>query len=115
MALDVSFEAIAVVFLVATMMYSFRLASLAKDAKIVALAKPQAVFRWFILAFVLLLLSQAIPVASAIFLPIPYSDELSKVLIISTALAGVVGMHMALYYYRTGSRKNPFVEAGIPA
>ncbi|MGI0079240.1 MAG: hypothetical protein ACRECH_06415 [Nitrososphaerales archaeon] len=115
LAIDTAFEAVAVVFLIATMVYSFRLAGLTRNAKILALANPQAVFRSFIVAFVLLLLSQLLPMVSSLFVSVPYADELSHVLIIATAFAGVVGMYFALYYYRTASRKGAPEAEEIPA
>ncbi len=115
LAIDAALEAIAVVFLLAAMVYSFRLAGLAKNARILALAKPQEVFRWFIVAFVLLLLSQLLPMVNSLLFAIPYADELSHVLIIATAFAGVVGMYLALYYYRTASQKSSRAAGEIPA
>ncbi len=111
-AIDSAFEAISTVFLLAAMVYSYRLYGLTKNAKILALANPQSVFHWFMLALVLLLLSQLLLMMNSLMLAIPYVDALSHVLIIATAFSGVVGMYMALYYYRTGSKK----EVGrIPA
>lgn len=115
LALDAAFEAVAVVFLLAAMVYSFRLAGLARNARILALANPQAVFRWLIVAFVLLLLSQLLPLANSLLVVIPYADELGHALIIATAFAAVVGMYLALYYYRTSSRKASPKAGEIPA
>ncbi len=112
LAVDSAFEAVSAVFLLAAMIYAYRLYGLTKSAKILALSKPQSVFHWFVLAFVLLFLSQLLPMMNSLMIAIPYVDALSHLLIIATGFCGVVAMYMALYYYRKASKKE---VGGIPA
>jgi hypothetical protein len=104
-AIDTAFEAIASVFLMAAMIYSYRLYGLTKSAKILALANPRGVFHWFVVAFILLFLSQIFPMLNSLVVAIPYADGIAHLLIIATAFSGVVAMYMALYYYRTAPKR----------
>src|SRR5579875_3654520 len=100
-AIDSSFETVSVVFLIAAMIYSYKLSRLAKDAEIIALGKPKTVFNLMLIAFFSLFLSQFLSMANDVFYAVPYVDEISQILIIVTAFTSVVGIYTALYYYRT--------------
>jgi hypothetical protein len=102
--LDASLEAVAIVFLLAAMLYSAKLLQLTKDAQIIALSRPKAVFRLMATAFAFLLLSPLLGLVSS-FYRIVYLDEIQLVMVILTAFFGVMAIYTALYFYRTSPEK----------
>ena len=103
--LDSAFDAVAVVFLLAAMIYAYRLLSMTRDAEIVALSRPRAVFRLILAAFILLFFSPFLSLVSEILYPIPQLDPIQHLLIIGTALLSVVAIYTAVYFYRTPASK----------
>ena len=100
-AIDAALEMVAVVFLVAAMLYSMKLLQLTKDAKIVALSKPKTVFRLMAGAFATLLLSPLLGLLSDFVKPVPLINEIQLILVILTAFFSVTAIYTALYFYRT--------------
>jgi hypothetical protein len=104
-AIDSALEAVSAVFLLAALLYGYRLSRLAKGAEIVALAKPKTFFGSILISFASLFLMQFILLANELFFSIPYAAELAKLLLIVTGFTAVYGLYSALYYYRTSPRK----------
>lgn len=103
--IDSAFEAAAVVFLIAALLYSYKLSILTKSAEIVALNRPKTFFALIFISFACLLLSQVLIFVNETFETVPFAGMISRFLIIATALSAVIGIYNALYYYRTPSRK----------
>ena len=104
-AIDAAFETVAVVFLAAAMAYSYWMFRLTSTAEMVVLARPKNFFTAILVSFVTLLASQVLPLISEFVYPIPYVDGITRIMIVATAFSSVVGIYMALYYYRTQSHK----------
>ncbi|MHB1908795.1 MAG: hypothetical protein ACYCQJ_07970 [Nitrososphaerales archaeon] len=102
---DSAFEAVAVVFLVAALLYSYKLSILTRNAEIVALNRPKTFFAFIFISFACLLLSQVLIFINETFETVPFAGIISRFLIIATSLSAVVGIYNALYYYRTPSSK----------
>ncbi|HZW56093.1 MAG TPA: hypothetical protein VFF30_07380 [Nitrososphaerales archaeon] len=103
--LDAAFDAVAIVFLLATMLYAYRLVSMTKDAEIVALSQPRTVFRLILVAFIFLFFLPFLSLINEILYPVPYLDPIQHLLVIGTAFLSVVAIYTAVYFYRTSTRK----------
>ncbi len=97
---------VAVVFLLAAMVYSMKLIQLTANAEIVALSKPKTVFRYMSFAFASLLLSPLLGLISNIWHTLPLIGEVQDLLLILTAFFSTVAIYMALYFYRTAPQKS---------
>ncbi|MDH2900919.1 MAG: hypothetical protein PXY39_08090 [archaeon] len=104
-ALDSALEAISAVFLLAALLYAYRLSKLTKGAEIVALAKPKSFFGSILISFASLLVMELMLLLNNLFFSIPYVEELARLLIIVTAFFAVFGLYSAVYYYRTSPTK----------
>lgn len=93
------------VFLLAALLYGYRLSRLTKGAEIVALAKPKTFFVSILVSFASLFLMEFLLLLNNLFFSIPYVAELARLLIIVTGFSGVFGLYTAVYYYRTSPRK----------
>jgi len=105
-AIDAALEMVAVVFLLAAMVYSMKLIGLTANAEIVALSKPKTVFRYLSFAFASLLLSPIMGLVSDIWRPLPLINEVKDVLLILTAFFSTLAIYTALYFYRSSPEKN---------
>lgn len=104
-AIDAALEMVAIVFLLAAMVYSFKLIQLTASAEIVALSKPKTVFRYMSFAFASLLLSPLMGLISDIVHPLPLLAQVQDILLILTAFFSTVAIYTALYFYRAAPDK----------
>ncbi|HYB03406.1 MAG TPA: hypothetical protein VED17_03015 [Nitrososphaerales archaeon] len=104
-AIDAALEMVAVVFLLAAMVYSMKLIQLTANAEIVALSKPKTVFRYMSFAFAALLLSPILGLISQVWRTLPLVNEARDVLLILTAFFSTVAIYTALYFYRSAPEK----------
>jgi len=104
-AIDAALDAVAVVFLLAAMVYSMRLIQLTANAEIVALSKPKTVFRYMAFAFTSLLLSPLMGLISDVWHPLPLISQVQDILLILTAFFSTVAIFTALYFYRAAPDK----------
>jgi hypothetical protein len=116
-AIDAALEMVAIVFLLAAMVYSMKLIQLTANAEIVALHKPKQVFRYMSFAFASLLLSPIMGFISDVWHPLPLIGEVKDVLLIFTAFFSTVAIYTALYFYRSAPERPQSQEkkAEIPA
>jgi hypothetical protein len=105
-AIDAALEMVAVVFLLAAMVYVMKLIQLTANAEIVALSKPKTVFRYMSFAFAALLLSPLMGLVSDIWHTLPLINEVKDVLLILTSLFSTVAIYTALYFYRQAPEKS---------
>jgi hypothetical protein len=104
-ALDSALEAVSAVFLLAAMLYAYKLSTLTKGAEIVALAKPKSFFGSILVSFASLLIMELVLLLDGLFFSIPYVEELARLLTIVTGFFAVFGLYNAVYYYRTSPRR----------
>jgi hypothetical protein len=104
-AIDAALEMVAVVFLLAAMVYCMKLIQLTANAEIVALSKPKTVFRYMSFAFASLLLSPLMGLISDIVHPLPLINQVQDVLLIFTAFFSTCAIYTALYFYRNAPEK----------
>lgn len=104
-AIDAALEMVAIVFLLAAMVYSMKLIGLTADAEIVALSKPKTVFRFMTFAFASLLLSPIMGLISDVWRPLPLINEVKDILLILTAFFSTMAIYTALYFYRSAPEK----------
>lgn len=104
-AIDAALEMVAVVFLLAAMVYSMKLIQLTANAEIVALSKPKTVFRYMSFAFASLLLSPIMGLISDLWRPLPLINDVKDILLILTAFFSTVAIYTALYFYRNAPDK----------
>jgi len=104
-AIDAALEMVAVVFLLAAMVYAMRLIQLTANAEIVALSKPKIVFRYMAFAFTSLLLSPLLGLISEVWHTLPLINEVQDMLLILTAFFSTVAIYTALYFYRAAPEK----------
>jgi hypothetical protein len=104
-AIDAALEMVAVVFLLAAMVYSMKLIGLTANAEIVALSKPKTVFRYMSFAFASLLLSPVLGLVSQVWRPLPFIGDVRDLLLILTAFFSTVAIYSALYFYRAAPEK----------
>ncbi len=104
-AVDAALEMVAVVFLLAAMVYSMKLIQLTANAEIVALSKPKTVFRYMSFAFAALLLSPILGLISQVWHTLPLVNEARDLLLILTAFFSTVAIYTALYFYRSAPEK----------
>jgi hypothetical protein len=105
-AIDAALQMVAVVFLLAAMVYCMKLIQLTADAEIVALSKPKTVFRYMSFAFASLLLSPLMGLVSDIWHTLPLIGEVQDILLILTAFFSTVAIYTALYFYRAAPTKS---------
>lgn len=106
LAIDAALQMVAVVFLLAAMVYSMRLIQLTDKAQIVALSKPRTVFRLMSFAFASLLLSPLMGLVSDLYHTLPLLGEVQDVLLILTAFFSTLAIYTSLYFYRTSPEKD---------
>jgi|SRR5579862_736340 len=104
-AIDAALEMVAVVFLLAAMVYSMKLIQLTANAEIVAISKPKTVFRLLSFAFASLLLSPIFGLVSDLWRTLPLVGEVQDILLILTAFFSTTAIYYALYFYRTAPEK----------
>jgi hypothetical protein len=104
-AIDAALEMVAVVFLLAAMVYSMKLIQLTANAEIVAISKPKTVFRLMSFAFASLLLSPIFGLVSTLWRTLPLVSEVQDILLILTAFFSTTAIYSALYFYRTAPEK----------
>jgi hypothetical protein len=104
-AIDAALEMVAVVFLLAAMIYSMKLIQLTANAEIVAISKPKTVFRLMSFAFASLLLSPLMGLVSDLWRTLPLIGEVQNFLLILTAFFSTTAIYSALYFYRTSPEK----------
>ncbi|MCL4518313.1 MAG: hypothetical protein M1587_03860 [Thaumarchaeota archaeon] len=100
-AIDSALEAVATVILLGTAMSAYKMARHTGDAKIVAISSPRLVTRFMAAAFVSLFLSSLLGLVSDLFFRIPHIVAVQDLLVISTAIFGVIAVRTALYFYRS--------------
>ncbi len=105
-AIDAALEMVAVVFLLAAMVYCMKLIGLTANAEIVALNKPKTVFRYMSFAFASLLLSPILGLISQVWRPLPLLNDVRDILLILTAFFSTVAIYTALYFYRAAPEKS---------
>jgi hypothetical protein len=113
-AIDAALEMVAIVFLLAAMVYSMKLIQLTADAEIVALSKPKTVFRYMSFAFAALLLSPVMGLLSDVWRPLPLINEVKDILLILTAFFSTVAIYTALYFYRSAPEKSASSSKNTP-
>lgn len=104
-ALNSSLEMVAVVFLIASVIYLLRMVGVTKDAKILAVHNPKMVILMLTASFSSLLLSSLAGLVNGLFIAVPYLSEIQLILIILTAFFSVVAIYNGLYFYRTSPEK----------
>ena len=104
-AIDAALQMVAVVFLLAAMVYCMKLIGLTADAEIVALSKPKSVFRYMSFAFASLLLSPLMGLVSDLWRTLPLIQDVQDVLLILTAFFSTLAIYTALYFYRSAPEK----------
>jgi hypothetical protein len=105
-AIDAALQMVAVVFLLAAMVYCMKLIGLTADAEIVALSKPKSVFRYMSFAFASLLLSPLMGLVSDLWHTLPLIQDVQDVLLILTAFFSTLAIYTALYFYRSAPEKS---------